>query len=123
MLAAPFILRLTLGSIFILFGHAKLFKNRAAKIEFFEKIHFRPGNTYATLFGSLEMLIGILLVLGLYTQFASLLAVLILIGAIIIKCRRPELLPGETMLFTALLAIAVSLLFSGAGFLAFDLRL
>lgn len=123
MLVAPFILRLVLGYAFLLFGYNKLTRNRREKTTFFEKLGLRPGKIYVLVFGVIECIAGLLLVAGFYTQIAALVSGLILLGTILIKWKKPTLLSGETILFVTLFAIALSLLFSGAGFWAFDVPL
>lgn len=120
MLVAPLILRVILGLIFINFGYSKLFTNRAEKIKFFEKLNWNPAILYVWIFGVLEFASGISLVLGLYTQIGALVAGLILVGCILIKFKKPNILQGEILLYIVLLGIAVSLMFSGAGFWAMD---
>jgi len=123
MLVAPVILRALLGIIFINFGYSKIFKKREEKIKFFEKLNWNPAILYVGIIGILEIVAGISLILGFYTQIGALIAGFILLGCILIKYKKPTLLPGEMMLFVVLFAIAVSLLFSGAGFWAVDVAL
>ena len=123
MLAAPFILRVVLGFVFLKFGYLKLVRERAQKISFFEKVGMKPGIVFVWIIGGLEIISGILLIIGMWTQIAALVSGLILLGAVVIKWRKPTLLPGEMILFVTLFAIALSLLFSGAGFWAVDIGL
>ncbi len=122
-LAAPFILRLVLGYCFLNFGYGKLISERAQKIRLFEKIGLRPGTLYNTIIGTLEIVAGLTFVVGFYTQIAALISILILLGVILIKRKNPDVVKGTISFFIVLLAIALSLLFSGAGFWAFDLPL
>ncbi len=121
MLVAPVILRALLGIIFINFGYSKIFRKREEKIKFFEKLNWSPAILYVWIFGLLEIISGISLIFGFYTQIGALIAGLILLGCILIKYKKPNILQGETLLYVVLFAISVSLMFLGAGFWAVDL--
>lgn len=123
MLVAPVILRVLLGLIFINFGYSKIFSHRQEKIKFFEKLNWNPAILYVWIFGILEIIAGLSLLAGFYAQIGALIAGLILLGCILLKYKKPSLLQGETLLYVALLAIAISLLFLGAGFWAMDVGL
>ncbi len=120
---APFLLRLFIGIVFIHFGLSKISKERLAKIEFFEKMGWKPGVVYVWTFGILEMGTGALLVTGLYTQVAALIVTLILALMLIIKKKHPESLQSELKFYLALFIISLSLLLTGAGAYAIDLPL
>lgn len=122
-LLAPLLLRLALGVIFFGFGWSKLKKDRERKAMFFETLELKPGAYYTVAFGLIELAAGILLVIGLYTQIAALAALLISIAAYRLKGKYPEKFQNDRCFFFLLIVIALSLLFSGAGFLAFDLPL
>ncbi len=133
-LLAPLLLRVALGLMFVRFGLHKLGRGRADKSAFFDSMGWKPGNYFAFGFGIIELATGVLLVVGLYTQIAALITIIILLGALIIKTsplRRPAEEAGKHALgiesgkgFLALLfIISLSLLVSGAGFFAFDLPL
>lgn len=122
-LAAPLILRLTLGAIFVDFGWKKLFQDRTAKGAFFELLRLSPGTLYAIAMGILELVAGLLLIAGLFTQIAALLTLLISSAACYLKGRYPDQLTNSKNFFFILSIISLSLLFSGAGFFAFDLPL
>ncbi|MDP3661381.1 MAG: DoxX family protein [bacterium] len=122
-LLAPFLLRVALGLVFINFGWYKLGKNRAEKAAFFESLGWKPGNYFAFGFGAIELIAGILLVIGLYTQPAALVAALISLGALLLKRKTTNGIESSTGFLTLLFVIALSLLVSGAGFFAFDFPL
>lgn len=121
---ATTILRATLGFIFIWFAYSKFFKERHARIAFFEKLGLRPARVYFYIINSLEGLAGILLVIGAYTQVAALTTGILMTLATIIKWRKPSALPHNTIEFYILLAVvSFMLVFLGAGAFAFDLPL
>lgn len=122
-LTAPLLLRVVLGAVFIDFGWSKLKKDREKKAVLFEGLGLRPGVYYAALSGVIELAAGILLVIGLYTQIAALAALVISLAAYRLKKKHPESMESARGFLALLCIISLSLLFSGAGFLAFDLPL
>ncbi|MEK7207938.1 MAG: DoxX family protein [Patescibacteria group bacterium] len=121
-LLAPFLLRVTLGLVFLDFGWNKL-RRKDEKAAFFESLGWRPGARYALVLGIVEVVCGLALLVGVYTQIAALAAAVILAGALYLKQKHREKWPHDRRLFLLLLVISLSLIFSGAGFLAFDLPL
>ena len=121
---ATFGLRITLGFIFIWFAYVKYFRERKARIAFFEHLHLRPAHIYFALITGIELIAGIMLVVGLYTQIAALVVAVLMTLATIIKIRKPSALPHNTVEFYILLAVvALVLMFIGPGAFAFDLPL
>ena len=121
---ATTVLRVTLGFIFIWFAYSKFFKERHARIAFFEKLGLRPARVYFYTINSLEGLAGVLLVVGAYTQIAAIITGVLMTLAVVIKWRKPSALPYNTIEFYILLAVvSFMLVFFGAGALAFDLPL
>lgn len=122
-LIAPLLLRVALSVVFIDFGWSKLTKDREKKSAFFETLGLKPGAYYAVAFGVIELAAGILLIIGLYAQIAALAALVISVAAYRLKGKYPEHFQNSRCFFFLLAVISLSLLFSGAGFLAFDLPL
>lgn len=122
-LFAPFFLRLAIGFVFIRFGAMALSQDRHSLVLIFERIYLKPGVVFVTIFGLLEVLSGTLLVLGLYTQIGALIAGVISLILLVGKLRGKSFGREGVLFDFLLLSIALSLLFSGAGFLAFDLPL
>ena len=103
-LLAPFLLRLAVGFLFL-------------------KAGVKKGARYTLALGVIEVVSGILLIIGLYTQVAALAAALISLFGWYAKKKHPSETPGSKGAFLLLFVISLSLLFSGAGFFAFDLPL
>jgi uncharacterized membrane protein YphA (DoxX/SURF4 family) len=103
---APFLLRVLLGITFIYFGYERLTKSKTEKS-----------------LAVVKILVGILFVIGLYTQIASLLAICILGFRLVQKIRHKAFLSAGVNYYLILFVIALSLLFTGAGAWAFDLPL
>jgi uncharacterized membrane protein YphA (DoxX/SURF4 family) len=122
-LLAPFILRITLGFVFLRFGGTLLSHRRTEATATAESIGI-PGAPYAMLaLGIIEIVVGIALIAGIYTQVAAIVAALVALKFIYWKLRGKPL-GNEGILFDLLiLAIAFSLVLSGAGLFAFDLPL
>lgn len=82
-----FILRLVVGGLLAGHGAQKLFgyfggDGLAGTAGFFEQIGLRPGRFHATAAGLMEFAGGTLLVLGLFTPFASMLLIAVMTAAI-----------------------------------------
>jgi putative oxidoreductase len=107
-LLAPFILRVVAGIIFLDFGILSLKKEPSKLLK---------------VAGIIEIVGGVLLILGLLTQVSALvLAILTFIEAYI-EYRDPEILKMDFIFYILLLSITLSLLLSGAGSFAIDLPL
>lgn len=122
-LVAPLILRLTLGSIFVDFGWAKLHRQKTEKIAFFENIGLKPGAAYVWVIALIEIVVGLSMIAGFLTQIAALIAAIILAIAIFLKRKHPLSFKSSLCLLIVCLVIALSLLLTGPGFMAFDLPL
>ncbi len=69
------------------------------------------------------MVVGILVFLGLYTQVAAILGILVISSDYMLNKGSVYLSTERTLLYGVVKIILLSLLFTGAGFLAFDLPL
>ncbi|MDO8604479.1 MAG: DoxX family protein [bacterium] len=119
-----FMLRTTLGLIFVYFWYEKVFLFKKDQIHFYEKLGLKPAKTFFLIISSVEGLAGVLLVIGLYTQGAALVTGLLMSVATLIKWRKPSALPKNTTDFYIILAVvSFSLLFLGPGAFAVDLPL
>ncbi|MBI5798693.1 MAG: DoxX family protein [Candidatus Yonathbacteria bacterium] len=119
-----FMLRVTLGLIFVYFCYEKVFLFRKDQILFYEKLGLRPAKVFSLIVASLEGLTGALLAVGLYTQGVAIVAGVLMALATIIKWRSPSALPKNTNDFYVILTVvSFSLLFLGAGAFAIDLPL
>lgn len=122
-LFSPFLLRIFLGVILFNFGYSKIKKEKMEKAEFFERINLKPGIYYVWFFGILEILLGLFLIAGYMTQLSALLSVILLSVVIYLRLKNVPGLTNTASFYTALLFIALSLLFTGPGFFAVDLPL
>ncbi|AJY74669.1 DoxX family protein [Paenibacillus beijingensis] len=110
------IARVVLGIIFMLHGWQKA-QNFAGTSQFFQKIGLPGFMAYAV--GTIELIGGILLIIGFGTRIIAALFALIMLGAIF-QVKSSAGLVGGYELDLALLAISVHLMLAGGGLLAAD---
>jgi uncharacterized membrane protein YphA (DoxX/SURF4 family) len=106
---SPLLIRLTLGGILIFHAY-RVLKNSATA----------PRKKIVA---CIEALSGILLVIGLWTQVAALIVIVDLVVRLFEKIQKRAFLTDGVNYYVILLVLAVSLLVTGAGMLAFDLPL
>ncbi len=68
---APFILRVVLGLIAINLGVLKLGKEKEEWNELFETIHLRPTKHLVKILAGIEIIGGLMLLVGIYTQITA----------------------------------------------------
>ncbi len=103
---SPLIIRVTLGIIFIFWTYRTWKKGSATSTQKIASI--------------LEGMAGILLIIGLWTQVAALVAIVDLIVRLIERTSKKAFLTDGVNYYFILLVMAISILLTGAGFLAFD---
>ena len=108
---APFILRIVLGLTLAWFGYKKIQQKGTS------------SGSNSVMYGVVEIIIAAFLIIGLYTQLAALLNALILTIKIGFKIRDKAFLTDGVNYYVLLLAMALSVVFLGAGIWSFDLPL
>ena len=108
---SPLILRLVLGVTLAYFGYQKILGKGTSS----------GSNT--KIYGGAEILVSVFLIIGLFTQLAALINAIILVIKLGFKIRDRAFLTNGINYYLLLLAIAISVMFTGAGWLAFDLPL
>lgn len=108
---APLILRLILGITLAYFGYRKM------------KERDTSSGSNSAIYGAAEIVVGLFLVIGLFTQLAAIINVVILIIKIGYKIRNKAFLTDGINYYLLLLVIAISVIFLGPGWFAFDLPL
>lgn len=108
---APFVIRIVLGITLAYFGYQKI-KGRG-----------KSSGSNSIVYGASEIIVAVFLVIGLFTQLAALINAIILVIKIGYKIRDKAFLTDGINYYVLLLAMAIAVIFSGAGFLAFDLPL
>jgi uncharacterized membrane protein YphA (DoxX/SURF4 family) len=119
----PLILRLTLGLIFINLGYLKLAKEKNGWLMLLRFLKIPQAKFWLSIFGILEILGGIMLVVGLYVQGVALFFTIIGLISFAVESREESLLRRDFVFYFLTLAITVCLLVSGAGMMAFDMPL
>ncbi len=108
---APVILRVALGGTFLGYGLREIIKP-----------HYLRG-ALARIVGLWDTTIGLLLIVGFFTQGVATLAILELFGYLLIRLADKKRLPIPIDYLLVMMAVAISLLFLGPGLWALDLPL
>ena len=122
-LLGPMILRIILGVIFVDLGRFKLTKERERWIASLEALHIGGAKLVTKILGGVEIIGGLMLVVGYYTQIAALVFVLLTGAELYIEYKDAGILRRDITFYLLLLAISLSLLLTGAGAYAFDIPL
>ncbi|MDO8482512.1 MAG: DoxX family membrane protein [bacterium] len=122
-LAVPTVFRIIVGLTFIFFSYQNANEQKAAKIALFEKTGSTFPSVWLWTLIAIEMVGGSMLIVGLWTQAASLALSLILLFGIAIKQKDATSLPWSKGFLALLFLITLSLMFLGSGFYGLDLPL
>ncbi len=107
----PLIIRVVLGVTLAYFGYRKMIDRGESS-----------GSNSRT-YGAVEMVVAVFLVIGLYTEIAALLNVVILSIKLVLKAKEDKLFSDGVNYYILLLAMATSLIFTGGGMWALDMML
>lgn len=105
---APFLLRVTLGAVLLVWSYKRIRNRQDAK---------------TTMFGIVEGIAGILILIGLWMQLGALIAAVIFLIKLVHKLREKALFTSGVNYYFILFIISLSLLFLGPGDFSFDLPL
>jgi len=119
----PFILRVLLGLIFIDLGFLKFRSEKEAWLASLETLGLRPADLFLPLYALLQIIGGVLLLLGLWTQVAALAFVFFTGIELYIEWRAREILKRDMVFYLLVFIISLSLLLTGAGAYAIDIPL
>jgi uncharacterized membrane protein YphA (DoxX/SURF4 family) len=111
-LASPLIIRLTLASVLIFWSYRSFAKHKKEE-----------PNINKKAVRLIESLSGLLLIVGLWTQLVALVIIIDLIIRLYNKYKDGALFTDGVNYYIILLVLAISLLLTGPGFIAFDLSL
>lgn len=120
---APFILRIVLGFVVINTGYLKFTSEKNRWNEFFEGFGLKPKHIFVSIFGLIEIVGGLALVLGFYTQLAALVFAIVTLVEVLAENKESSLVKRNVVFYILLFTIALSLLFTGAGAFSLDLPL
>ena len=119
-LFAYFILRIFIGITFLILG-VRHWKQRESLYPALILPIFPFGKISVTILIITELVIGTLFVLGLYTQIAALITILMSIKMIILRNKFAHSSLPSRLIYFLFLGIGCSLFITGAGVFAFDL--
>lgn len=120
-LVAPFILRVVLGFIFLNLGSLKLGKEKKGWIISLNILGLKPAQFFVGLLGIVEILGGLFLIAGAYTQLTALVLAVISLSELFIEYREESILKRDLTFYLLLTVICISLLLTGAGLWAIDI--
>ena len=122
-LLAPVLLRAILGLVFLNLGSLKLGRERAGWVSSLNILGIRPAGFFAILLGIAEIIGGLLLIAGAYTQLVALILAVIAMSELLIEYREESILKRDFVFYLLLTIICISLLLTGAGLYAIDIPL
>jgi len=122
-LLGPFILRVLLGLIFIDLGFLKFRGEKERWLSSFETLGLRPVTIFVPLYALLQIVGGLFLVLGFWTQIAALAFVVFTGIELYIEWQAQKILKRDIVFYILIFVIALSLLLTGAGAYAIDIPL
>ena len=122
-LLAPFILRLVAGLVFIDLGILALKNEKKRWLVSLSVLKIPKPKTALRVLGAIEAIGGLMLIFGFYTQIAALVLALLTFCESYVEYKDPGILKRNLVFYVMLLAMVLSLLFSGAGAFAIDLPL
>lgn len=120
---APLILRVVLGIIILNVGYLK-FKGELPRWKIFiEAFGLKHRSEWVKALGIVEMISGVMLIVGFYTQIAALVLAILAFVELLAERKESALVKRDMVFYILVFAIALSLLFTGAGAFSLDLPL
>lgn len=83
----PIAIRVCVAWLFVSAGYAKLFSEKEEKIVFFQKIGLKPGILFVYLIGTVELIGGAMLALGLFLNIIGPILGTLILCAVLIKIK------------------------------------
>lgn len=122
-LLAPLMIRLVLGLIFVDLG-ILVFKGEKARWKAsLTTLRLPRPEIGVKVLGVVQTIGGAMILLGFYTQIAALILAVLTFAEGYFEYRDPTILKRSLAFYVLIFACLISLLFSGAGALAFDIPL
>ena len=118
---APLILRVVIGFIALDLGYLKLNKEKALWAELFETIHFKPAHVFVKILAFIEIIGGLMLLLGAYTQIVAIVFAVVYFCEAVLEYRQEVLEARNLPFYILMFAISLSLIFTGAGAFGLDI--
>jgi len=119
---APTLLRVATACFFLYLAsqHAKYHNEAAGEISVLDR---NTARTAVWIYAAIECAVAVLLVIGLETQLAALIGLIICLKMLILKRNLHHLTPLSHVTYALLAVVCASLMMTGAGAFAFDLPL
>jgi uncharacterized membrane protein YphA (DoxX/SURF4 family) len=111
------------GLIFLDLGMLKFKGEKERWIASFETLNLKPADLLLSLYASLQILGGILLLIGLWVQVAALAFVIFVGTELYIEWKAREILKRDLVFYILIFTISLTLLITGAGAFAVDIPL
>lgn len=120
---SAFILRIVIGFVTINLGLLKLGKEKKDWQKLFEVINFHPSTYFVKSLALIEIIGGLMLLIGAYTQIFAIIFSIIFFCEMILEYKEESLENRNLPFYILIFVISLSLIFSGAGSFALDLPL
>lgn len=121
-LLAPFILRITLGIIFIYISYFVIYKNGKDFLAYYKKNKYPVPGAMTWFLSILSCLTALFFILGFLTQIVGLVAIYILMS-LYLSDKDIKVFEFSNSFYLLAIVVSLSLLFLGAGAFAIDLPL
>ena len=115
------LLRVVLGFLFVRFGYVKLWGNRDEYEQTYASVLPKSGNYILVSIAWIELLGGILLIIGALTQIVALVFAGLMLTATLLKIKNASYFRNDPEFYFILFVVSVALLFLGPGTYAIDL--
>lgn len=119
------VLRIAIGLILIHLAYQSFFTKRDECLFVLEKEGVKPSFLFLSLVSVCKAVLGLLLIIGLFTQITTLVVSTLAFVAFLIKIKRPSflILPNTNEFYILLFIVSLVLAFLGPGAFAIDLPL
>lgn len=115
-----FLLRISIGILFLRFGILKLYINKERYLLFYKTLFPTIGTSVFAAIAYIELFGAILLIVGLFTQVIALIFGTLMMIATGIKLYKKDSFKNDTSYYLLIALVSFSLLFLGAGAFAID---
>lgn len=122
-LFGPLILRILLGLIFIDLGFLKFRGEKERWLASFETLGLYPTDLFLPLYALLQIIGGLLLLLGLWTQVVAMVFAIFSGLELYVEWKARDILKRDMVFYLLIFTISLSLLLTGAGAYAIDIPL
>ena len=119
----PFVLRAVAGLIFIDLGLLKFKAERSRWLTSLDTLKLRPAPYILNIYAAIQIVAGIMILIGIWTQIAAVVLAVITGIELIIEWKAHEILRRDFIFYLLIFTITLSLVLTGAGAFAVDLPL